>query len=39
MPLWRFTALTMTGSGLWNALFIYAGYGLRDRWDQVQQHL
>ncbi len=39
MPLWRFTALTAIGSGLWNALFIYAGYRLGDRWDQVQQYL
>lgn len=39
MPLWRFTALTAIGSGLWNALFIYAGYRLGDRWNQVQQYL
>ena len=25
MPLWRFTALTALGSGLWNAVFSYAG--------------
>ena len=39
MPLWRFTALTVVGSGLWNALFITAGYRLGDRWEQVQTHL
>ena len=39
MPPWRFTALTAVGSGLWNALFIYAGYRLGDRWEQVQQYL
>lgn len=39
MPLWRFTALTAIGSGLWNAIFIYAGYRLGNRWEQVQQYL
>lgn len=39
MPLGRFTLLTAIGSGAWNALFIYAGYRLGDRWDQVQQYL
>ena len=39
MPLARFTLLTAIGSGLWNALFIYAGYRLGDRWEQVQQYL
>lgn len=39
MPLWRFTALTAIGSGLWNALFIYTGYRLGDRWEEVQQYL
>jgi len=39
MTLWRFTALTAIGSGVWNAIFIYAGYRLGDRWDQVQQYL
>ncbi len=24
---------------MWNALFIYAGYRLGDRWEQVQQYL
>lgn len=39
MPLWRFTALTAVGSGVWNAIFIYAGYQLGARYDQVQQWL
>jgi membrane protein DedA with SNARE-associated domain len=39
MPLWRFTALTLLGSGIWNALFIFAGYRLGDRWEQVQRYL
>jgi len=39
MPLWRFTALTLIGSGLWNAAFITAGYRLGDRWEQAQKYL
>lgn len=39
MPLWRFSALTLLGSGLWNAAFIAAGYQLGDRYEQVQQYL
>ncbi len=35
MPLLRFSALTALGSGVWNALFIGAGYELGDRWEQV----
>ncbi|MGE3621548.1 MAG: DedA family protein [Acidimicrobiia bacterium] len=36
MPLARFTALTAIGSGVWNAVFIAAGYQLGDRWEQVE---
>lgn len=36
MPLVKFTALTAIGSGVWNALFIGAGYQLGDRWDRVE---
>jgi membrane protein DedA with SNARE-associated domain len=39
MPLWRFTLLTVVGSGLWNALFLFLGYHLGDRWEQVQSAL
>lgn len=39
MPLGRFTALTVVGSGVWNALFLYAGYKLGVRWDEVGQYL
>jgi len=39
MPLGRFTMLTAIGSGVWNALFIFAGYRLGDRWEQVEQYL
>ena len=39
MPLGRFSILTLIGSGLWNAAFLYAGFVLRDRWDRVGQYL
>jgi membrane protein DedA with SNARE-associated domain len=36
MPLLRFTVLTALGSGIWNAIFIAAGYELGDRWAAVE---
>lgn len=36
MPLVRFTALTALGSGVWNALFIGAGYQLGNEWKRVE---
>ncbi|MDQ2649743.1 MAG: DedA family protein [Actinomycetota bacterium] len=36
MPLARFTLLTAVGSGVWNALFIGAGYQLGNRWERVE---
>lgn len=36
MPLVRFTALTALGSGVWNALFIGAGYQLGNQWERVE---
>ena len=36
MPLPKFTLLTLVGSGIWNAVFIAAGYELGDRWDEVE---
>jgi membrane protein DedA with SNARE-associated domain len=36
MPLVRFTLLTALGSGVWNALFIGAGYQLGDNWERVE---
>lgn len=39
MPLVRFTALTAIGSGIWNAVFLYAGYRLGADWARVQQWL
>jgi membrane protein DedA with SNARE-associated domain len=36
MPLVRFSVLTAIGSGVWNALFIGAGYQLGNRWERVE---
>lgn len=38
MPLGRFTLLTAIGSGIWNALFVGAGYALGSRWQQVEEY-
>jgi membrane protein DedA with SNARE-associated domain len=38
MPLIRFTALTASGAGIWNAIFITAGYLLAERWTVVQNY-
>jgi membrane protein DedA with SNARE-associated domain len=37
--LWRFTALTALGSGVWNAVFITLGYRLGDQFVQVEQYV
>jgi membrane protein DedA with SNARE-associated domain len=39
MPLIRFTALTVSGAGVWNAIFITAGYLLAERWTVVQDYM
>lgn len=39
MPLLRFSVLTAVGSGIWNALFLYAGYRLGNDWERVQSWL
>ena len=36
MPLGRFTVLTAAGSGVWNALFIWAGYRLGEDYATVE---
>lgn len=36
MPLGRFTLLTAAGSGVWNALFIWAGYRLGEDYEVVE---
>lgn len=36
MPLPRFVMLTVAGAGVWNAIFITAGYLLAEQWRQVE---
>ncbi|MEV6344987.1 DedA family protein [Actinoplanes sp. NPDC051851] len=38
MPVGRFTVCTAIGSGLWNAIFIGAGYALGSRWQDVERY-
>ncbi|MFI1989586.1 DedA family protein [Actinoplanes sp. NPDC020271] len=38
MPLGQFALFTTIGSGVWNALFIGAGYGLGSRWQDVEKY-
>jgi membrane protein DedA with SNARE-associated domain len=38
MPVGRFVALTAIGSGVWNTLFVGAGYALGSQWQQVDQY-
>jgi membrane protein DedA with SNARE-associated domain len=38
MPMGEFVLCTVIGSGVWNALFIGAGYALGSRWEQVDQY-
>ncbi|HEX8344672.1 MAG TPA: DedA family protein [Actinoplanes sp.] len=38
MPLGQFTLLTTIGSGVWNTLFVGAGYLLGTRWQAVDQY-
>jgi membrane protein DedA with SNARE-associated domain len=38
MPLARFSVLTSVGAGVWNAIFIGAGWVLADNWRRVEQY-
>src|SRR5690348_1640026 len=38
MPLGQFLVFTALGSGVWNALFIGAGYLLGERWQDVERY-
>ncbi|MFC0673029.1 DedA family protein [Brachybacterium hainanense] len=38
MSLMRFTVLTTIGSGIWNTVFVLAGYGLGENWHLVEQY-
>lgn len=38
MPRWRFLVLTAIGSGLWNSVFVGAGFALGSQFDQVERY-
>lgn len=38
MPMPLFTTFTTLGSGVWNAIFIGAGYALGSRWQDIEQY-
>jgi membrane protein DedA with SNARE-associated domain len=38
MPIWRFTLLTAAGSAIWNAIFVFAGFFLGERWHIVEEY-
>ena len=38
MPRWRFLVLTAIGSGVWNAVFVGAGYALGAQFDQIERY-
>ncbi|MFC7430609.1 MULTISPECIES: DedA family protein [unclassified Agrococcus] len=38
MPVWRFLALTTLGSGVWNSIFVLAGFTLGRNWHVVEPY-
>ncbi|MFF0377242.1 DedA family protein [Actinoplanes missouriensis] len=38
MPVGQFVLFTAIGSGVWNALFVGAGYALGNRWQDVEKY-
>lgn len=38
MPIWQFVLLTVLGSGIWNTIFVLAGYFLGRNWHIVEQY-
>jgi membrane protein DedA with SNARE-associated domain len=38
MPRWRFLVLTAIGSGLWNSVFVGAGYALGEQFDSIERY-
>jgi membrane protein DedA with SNARE-associated domain len=38
MPLGQFSAFTTLGSGVWNAIFVGAGFALGSQWQQVERY-
>ncbi|MEJ8281199.1 DedA family protein [Pseudonocardia spirodelae] len=39
MPLVRFVGLSALGSGVWNALFVYLGFALGERWELIEGYM
>jgi membrane protein DedA with SNARE-associated domain len=39
MPLVKFSALTLSGTAVWNAAFIGAGWALAERWQRVDRYM
>lgn len=39
MPLARFTLLSALGSGVWNAIFVYLGFVLGERWELIEGYM
>jgi membrane protein DedA with SNARE-associated domain len=39
MPLPKFLALTTAGTGVWNAVFIAAGWFLAEKWHRVEEYM
>lgn len=38
MPVLRFTLLTLAGSGIWNTIFVLAGFFLGEQWHIVEEY-
>lgn len=38
MPVWKFTLLTVLGSGIWNTIFVLAGFFLGSNWHIVERY-
>jgi len=38
MPRWRFLVLTTIGSGLWNTVFVVAGYALGEQFSDIERY-
>lgn len=38
MNIWKFSAFTILGAGIWNAFLTYVGYVLKSNWDEVMKY-
>jgi len=39
MPLLRFVGLSTIGSAVWNAIFVYLGFTLGERWEDIEGYM